>query len=121
MTMTRVPWILCLTILWGSLPSFAADPSIVLGPLEKRTKGGKYTRFMLSYTNRTNTTHTGLSIQCVGFRKDGVPLGEYTAHWDTRLKDQPIPPGGRVFEEVPLRSGKHAVASVECTVTRRVP
>ena len=113
-----IGWSLAFLLLWFPSLASSEDSSIVLGPLEKRDK---YTWVMMSYTNKTSSPLTQLWIQCVGFRKDGAPLGEFTKRWDTRLNHDPIQPRASVFEDMPIQNRGHTIGRMNCSVIKRKP
>lgn len=116
--MTRFYLVMMLILFLGHPSLTFSEESIALGPLETR---GRYSWVMMSYTNRTASPLTQLAIQCVGFRSDGSPLGEFTKRWDTRLDHDPIQPGASVFDDMPIPNRGHTIDRVKCSVIKRKP
>lgn len=115
MNIIRHNLLILVFVLFAMTYVMAQDSAFTIGPLKTR---GAYTRFMMAYTNQTTTAYTHVTVQCVGFSEDGLPVGEAKKAWDVRLNDVPILPKQTVYQEMLIRHGGAVITSVRCTVIK---
>ena len=115
MMRAKLSVLLIVVLLLMSSSAVAADSSFVVSGLRH---GQRFTTFIMSYTNLTKTALIHLTVQCVGFSEDGLPVGEAQKAWDVRLNDVPISPKQTVYHEMLMRHGGHEITSVRCAVIK---
>ncbi len=76
---------------------------------------------MVAYTNQTVQTYSHVTIQCVGFSDNEIPIGQAQEISDVRLGDLPIQSGKTRYYEMSIRHGGFTIEDVKCSVVRAKP